>query len=217
MTEAIKQFWGDNKHDNEVPEDFVNAIKILFLQKPNMPNAQKLQAFELHLKLGSITKQWWSTLSSTNKDTWEHLLQAFKTRWPNKMAVVKTVEEKQAALERIRITEAEIGTRVKVLRVEEFAHIVWADKVEKLAVTILDTNSLLISSTWKVMPKVLQKVTGSRHTNWVSFCSAISKATLAQIEEEKEEEKEAQDLREQVRKLQELCNTSTWDITKTFQ
>jgi hypothetical protein len=194
MTEAIKQFWGDNKHDNEVPEDFVNAIKILFLQKPNMPNAQKLQAFELHLRLGSIAKQWWSTLSSTNKDTWEHLLQAFKTRWPNKMAAVKTVEEKQAALERMRITEAEIGTQVKVLGVEEFTHVVWADKVKKLAAAIPDMNGLLISSTRKAMPKVLQKVTGSGHTDWASFCSTICKATLAQIEEVKEEEKEAQDL-----------------------
>jgi hypothetical protein len=217
MTEAIKRFWGDDEHDDEVPEDFVNAIEILFLQKPNTPDAQKLRAFELHLRSGSVAKQWWSALPSTNKDTWEHLLQAFKIRWPDKMAAVKTVEEKQAALVRMRITEAEIGTRVKVLGVEEFAHVVWADKVEKLAAAIPDTNGLLISSTRKAMPKVLQKVTGSGHTDWASFCSTIRKATLTQIEEAKEEEKEAQDLREQVRKLQELRNMSTRDITNTFQ
>lgn len=217
MTEAIKRFWGDDEHDDEVPEDFVNAIEILFLQKPNTPDAQKLRAFELHLRSGSVAKQWWSALPSTNKDTWEHLLLAFKARWPDKTATVKTVEEKQAALERTKITEEEIGTRVKVLGVEEFAHVVWADKIEKLAAAIPDTNGLLIGSIRKAMPKVLQKVTGSGHTDWVSFCGAIRTATLAQIEEAKEEEKEAQNLREQVRKLQELRNTSTRDITNALQ
>ena len=105
MTEAIKRFWGDDEHDDEVPEDFVNAIKILFLQKPNTPDAQKLRAFELHLRSGSVAKQWWTALPSTNKDTWEHLLLAFKARWPEKMPTVKTVEEKQAALERTKLTE----------------------------------------------------------------------------------------------------------------
>jgi archaellum component FlaC len=42
-------------------------------------------------------------------------------------------------------------------------------------------------------------------------------ATLSQTKEAKEEEKEARDLCEQVRKLQELCSTSMKDITNTFQ
>jgi hypothetical protein len=42
MTESIKRFWGDDEHNDEVPEDFVNTIEILFLQKPNTPDAQKL-------------------------------------------------------------------------------------------------------------------------------------------------------------------------------
>jgi hypothetical protein len=217
MTESIKRFWGDDEHNDKVPEDFVNAIEILFLQKPNTPDAQKLRAFELHLRSGSAAKQWWNALSPTDKDTWEHLLLVFKARWPDKTPTVKTVEEKQAALERTKITEEEVGTRVKVLGVEEFAHVVWADKIEKLAAAIPDTNGLLIGSTRKAMPKVLQKVTGSGHTNWTSFCSAVRAATLAQIEEAKEEEKEARNLREQVRKLEELRNTSTRDITNAFQ
>jgi hypothetical protein len=108
--ESIKRFWGDDEHNDEVPEDFVNAIEILFLQKPNTPDAQKLRAFELHLRSGSATKQWWNTLSPTDKDMWEHLLLVFKARWPDKTPTVKTVEEKQAALERTKITEEEVGT-----------------------------------------------------------------------------------------------------------
>jgi hypothetical protein len=139
------------------------------------------------------------------------------TRWPSKVPTVKIVEEKQAALERTTITEEEVGTRMKVKGVEEFAHVVWADKVERLAAAIPDMNGLLIGAVRKVMPKVLQKVTGTGHMDWASFCKAIRMVTLTQIEEAKEEEKEARDLCEQVRKLQELCSASTKDTTNVFQ
>jgi cellobiose phosphorylase len=91
------------------------------------------------------------------------------------------------------------------------------DKIKRLAVVILDANSLLISTIRKSMPKVLQKVTGSGHTSWTAFCSAVRTATLAQIAKAKEEEKEAQDLWEQVRRLQELHDTSVWDVTNALQ
>jgi hypothetical protein len=53
-------------------------------------------------------------------------------------------------------------------------------------------NGLLIGAVQKVMPKVLQKVTGTGHTDWVLFCTAVHMVTLTQIKEAKEE-KEAQD------------------------
>lgn len=146
MPEVITWFWGDDDHEDKNPQDFIGSIKILFLQK-TATDAQKLRAFKLHLRLGSIMKQWWSALPSANKDTWEHLLQAFGMRWPDRTPMVKTIEEKQAALEQTKITEEEAGTWVKVHGVEELAHVVWANKIEKLAAAILDTNSLLISST----------------------------------------------------------------------
>ena len=102
--------------------------------------------FKLNLKAGSVANQWWDGLSSGDNDTWEHLVALFVKRWPTKPPTVKTVEEKQAALERTTITEEEVGKRVKVKGVEEFMHVVWADKVECLAAAIPDTNGLLISA-----------------------------------------------------------------------
>jgi hypothetical protein len=138
-------------------------------------------------------------------------------RWPSKVPTVKTVEEKQVVLEWTTITEEEVGTRMKVKGVEEFAHVVWADQVEWLAAAIPDTNSLLIGAVRKAMPKVLQKVTRTGHTDWALFCKAVCMVTLMQIEEAKEEEKEARDLCEQVRKLQELHSMLTKDVTNAFQ
>jgi hypothetical protein len=162
-------------------------------------------------------EEWFNALPAEDTDTWEHLGRAFKRKWPSKTPTVKTVEEKQAALEQTRISEEEVGKRVTTNGVEELAHVVWADKIERLMAAIPDANSLLVNTIRKSMPKVLQKVTGSGHTTWASFCSAVRAATVTQIAKAKEEEKEARDLQEQVRRLQELRETSAWDVTNALQ
>jgi hypothetical protein len=84
--------------------------------------------------------------------------------------------------------EEEVGTRVKVQDMDEFAHVAWANRIERHAAAIPDTQGLLISNVRKAMPKLLWKVAGTTHTDWTSFCSAICKVTLTQIIEAKEEE-----------------------------
>jgi hypothetical protein len=217
MTDGMKLFWGDDEHEDENPQNFINGIERQFSLKTNITDAQKLRTFELNLEAGAVANQWWDGLASADKDTWEHLVRSFATKWPSKAPTVKTVEEKQAALERTTITEEEVGKRVKTKGVEEFAHVVWADKVERLAAAIPDTNGLLIGAVRKTMPKILQKVTGSGHTDWASFCKAVRTATLSQIDEAREEEREARHVREELKKLQDARNTTTRDLTNSFQ
>jgi hypothetical protein len=217
MPESVNPFWGDNEHPEESPQDFLKAMQRWGLNKTNATNAQKLENFGLNLKSNAAAEQWFDTLPTEDNDTWEHLVGAFKKKWPSKTPTVKTVEEKQAALEQTRISEEEVGKRVTTNGVEELAHVVWADKIERLAAAIPDANGLLISTIRKSMPKVLQKVTGLGHTSWTTFCSAVRTATLAQITEAKEEEKEARDLWEQVRRLQELRDMSARDVMNVLQ
>ncbi|KAF8218831.1 hypothetical protein L208DRAFT_1039146, partial [Tricholoma matsutake] len=101
--------------------------------------------------------------------------------------------------------------------VEEFMHVVWADKVECLAAAIPDINGLLIGTVRKKMPRILQKVTGSGHTDWAMFCKAVRTATLSQIDEAQEEEREAQHVRKELKKLQDACSATTRDLTSSFQ
>ena len=106
---STRLFWGDDERKDKYPQDFLNLIEQLFIQKSNAMDAQRLWAFQLYLKSGFVAKQWWNDLPTSDKDTWEHLVQAFEKRWPDKATTVKTVEEKQAALERTKITEEEVG------------------------------------------------------------------------------------------------------------
>ncbi|KAF8221453.1 hypothetical protein L208DRAFT_1327943 [Tricholoma matsutake] len=199
---------GDDEHPEESPQDFLKVMQCWGLNKTNAMDTQKLENFGLNLKLNTAAEQWFDNLPTTDIDTWDHLVSAFKRKWPSKVPTMKTVEEKQAALEQTTISEEEVGKRVVTNRVEELVHVVWADKIECLAAAIPDANGLLVNSIRRSMPKVLQKVTGSGHTTWASFCNAVCAATVTQIAEAKEEEKEARELQEQVKKLQELCKTS---------
>jgi hypothetical protein len=67
------------------------------------------------------------------------------------------------------------------------------------------------------MPKALQKVTGTGHTTWTAFCNAIRTATLTQIEEAKEEEKEAKHICNELKRLQELKDMPMKNLANAFQ
>jgi hypothetical protein len=56
----------------------------------------------------------------------------------------KSTAEKQVELEGEKITEEELGTKVKVNGREVYAHVAWANKVEKLVKVIPDNNNLLV-------------------------------------------------------------------------
>ena len=217
MMEDIPLFWGDDEHNDEHPQDFLNTIRRKFIMKSNATDTQKLRVFELHLKSGATAEQWWDELPSTNKDNWDHFCQAFNVRWPVRIPTAKTVGEKLMELEHTTITEEELGTRVKIQGMEEYAHIVWANRIERRAAAIPDTDGLWISKIRKAMPKVLRKVTEPTHTDWASFCKAIRTVTLTQINEAKEEEQEARNLHQEVKDLHDIYNTLKKDITNMFQ
>jgi hypothetical protein len=213
--EDIALFWGDDNHDED-PHNFLNSIQRIFIMKPSTTDTQRLWAFELHLKSGSAVEQWWDALPPTDKENWNHFHQAFNERWPIRIPTAKMVGEKLMELEQTMITEEEVGTQVKIQGMEEYAHVVWANRIERWAAAIPDTNGLWISKIRKAMPKVLQKVTQPTHTDWASFCKAIRTVMLTQINEAKEEEQEARNLRQEVKDLHDIYNTLKKDITNTL-
>jgi len=100
--------------------------------------------------------------------------------------------EKQTELEGEKIMEAELGTKVKVNGVEVYAHVAWANKVERLAKAIPDTNNLLVIGYRRQLPPTLKALVKSSHDTWLSFCNAVHTIQPLDIKEEKErQEKQA--------------------------
>ena len=78
--------------------------------------------------------------------------------------------------------------KVKVNRVEVYAHIVWANKVEKLAKVIPNNNNLLVVSCRRQLPPTLKALVSSSNDTWTSFCAAVRAIRPLDIEEEKEKQ-----------------------------
>ena len=87
---------------------------------------------------------------------------------------------------------SDLGKRVaaSVGAEEELSHIVWADKVERLAGDIPDTNNLLVASTWKKLPKPITKLIGLKPMTWKVLADAVRDITLEELMEKVEEERE---------------------------
>lgn len=106
-------------------------------------------------------------------------------RWPIKPITEKTTAEKQALLNETTLKISNLGKRVaaSIGAEEELSHMVWADKVEKLAGDILDTNNLLVASMWKKLPRPLIKLIGLKQMTWKELADAVRGVTLEELRE----------------------------------
>ncbi|KAF8962236.1 hypothetical protein BDZ97DRAFT_1920720 [Flammula alnicola] len=191
------------------PTTFLNSVERHFLVCPTINEAAKVCLFELWLKAGSAAELWFSKLKPEDKDNWEHLSAAFNLRWPARILTVMTTEEKHALLMATVISEDSLGKRVKVGGVEEFSHIIWADKIGCLVKAIKDENGLLIPVVRCDMPRVLKLLVGTQHTIWPMFCTAVHAVSVTELLEHLEVEHEQRAIQEQVACLQALqqCHT----------
>ena len=73
---------------------------------------------------------------------------------------------------------------------EELSHVVWADKVERLAGDIPDTNNPLVVSTRKKLPKALLKLVGLKPLTWKQFADTVRAISLEELMEKIEEERD---------------------------
>ncbi|KAJ7334031.1 hypothetical protein DFH08DRAFT_965791 [Mycena albidolilacea] len=68
------------------------------LTTPGWKDDDKVESFELSLKMGSYGRSWFKKLSATDKDTFKHLEAAFMKQWPEKEMAVKEKGELQEEL-----------------------------------------------------------------------------------------------------------------------
>ncbi|EDQ98451.1 uncharacterized protein LACBIDRAFT_335953 [Laccaria bicolor S238N-H82] len=138
-----------------------------YLMTSGQEDEFKINYFETWLKSGSAAEQWFKDLEVAKKATWAGLCVAFKEQWPEWPTAQKTTAEKQAELEGEKITEAELGTKVKVNGTEMYAHVAWANKVEKLAKAVPDNNNLLVVSCRRQLPPTLKVLRSVPSDHWI--------------------------------------------------
>jgi len=192
MTDTANTFFTGKPEDQD-PQDFINRIERTILMKSGLTEADKVRYFELSLKTKSPAEAWLATLTAEDKASFNAIRAAFELRWPAKPITEKTTAEKQALLDETILKPTDLGRRVAANpgAEEELSHIIWADKVERLAGDIPDTNNLLVASTRKKLPKALLKLVGVKPMTWKQFADAVRAVSLEELMAEIEEERDA--------------------------
>ena len=191
MTDTTPIFFTGKPEDQD-PQDFMNRIERTILMKSGLSEADKVRFLELSIKTKTPADTWLSTLTTNDKASFKAMRAAFEIRWPAKPVMVKTTAEKQALLDETVLKPSDLGKRVAASlgAEEELSHVVWADKVERLASDIPDTNNLLVSSTRKKLPKPLLKLVGLKPMTWKQFADAVREISLEELMEKVDEERD---------------------------
>ena len=191
----------------------MNRIEFVILMKSGLSETDKFRFFKLSIKTKSPAEAWLATLTLNDKATFKAMRLAFEVKWPTKPVTVKTTAEKQALLDKTILKPSDLGRRVAASlgAEEELSHVVWADKVERLAGDIPDTNNLLVASTRKKLPKPLLKLVGLKPMTWKQFADAVREVSLEELMEKIEEE------RATVRYIPAIPNTPSKALGAAFQ
>jgi hypothetical protein len=216
MAEANVKFFTGGNDDSEDPQDFLKGIKRYMMMK-TFEDEAKIEYFTLCLKSRSPAEIWWNALPLTSRNTWAKVQIEFEKQWPAKPVTEKTTAEKQAMLEREVLKESELGLRISVGGIDEYTHVVWADKVEKLAANIPDTNNLLVASVRKALPKTIRKIIGGKTMTWAEFCKTVRDIGHEEILEIQNEERERNNLQSRVALMTAAQNTPSKALATTFR
>lgn len=191
MVDTANLFFTGKPEDQD-PQDFMNRIERTILMKAGLTEMEKVRYFELSVKTKSPAEAWLLTLTAADKTSFSAIRAAFELRWPAKPITEKTTAEKQTLLDETVLKPSDLGRRVAASlgAEEELSHVVWADKVERLAGDIPDTNNLLVASTRKKLPKALQKLVGLKPMTWKQFADAVREISLEELMEKVEEERD---------------------------
>ncbi|KAF8808515.1 hypothetical protein BYT27DRAFT_7210764 [Phlegmacium glaucopus] len=148
------------KPEDHDPQDFMNWLECIILMKTGLTEPEKVRFLQLSLKTKSPADTWFSSLASTSEVSFAAVRTAFEIQWPPKPMAEKTTAEKQALLDATVLKLSDLGKRVAASTgaEEEFLHVVWADRVERLAADIPDTNNLLVASTHAVRDVTLEEL-----------------------------------------------------------
>ncbi|KAG6824422.1 hypothetical protein H0H92_006929, partial [Tricholoma furcatifolium] len=197
----LQPFHGDR--DDESPRDFINSIKKFFMfgRGREESDVDKIAYFSFSLKDGGAAAAWFANLEPDRKQRWADLLAAFDERWPGTQAAEKTQSEKQDELMETKLSEEDLGKKVTVKGVEVYSHVAWADKVERAAKAIPDTNNLLVKSTRLNMPPTLRALVPASKSTWKAFCDAVRAVDIADMKEMKEEKQRTKKLEDEIRDL----------------
>ncbi|KAI6016336.1 hypothetical protein PISMIDRAFT_29233 [Pisolithus microcarpus 441] len=161
MAKVIPLFHGDYGNREEPMEWFAQFQ----LSVPDLwSETRKVDCFGLQLAPGSYADNWFMDLPSEDKEDMRALKAAFIKRWP--------------LAKHPKLTRVQQRERVKDQWIEEgctgdYGHMLWAEKVKRLVLSMGDAEGTLIVCTIEGAPQVLRDELDKDYSSWEEFVTAV--------------------------------------------
>ncbi|KAJ6570674.1 hypothetical protein B0H10DRAFT_1839944, partial [Mycena sp. CBHHK59/15] len=167
---------------------------------------------------------WYKGLTAAVKADWDQTEAAFAVRWPETLVVQKAQTDYEFELSETKLLEKDLGKKETVLGREIWTHVIWADKMAKLAAGAkVNTGTMYIAHTRRGLPDIIKDKLVVNFVNWDAFLKAVRDVDIEHIRDgaeklkkEQEKQKAVDDriaqLTESLRRQQQLQASPTAGI-----
>ncbi|KZP33295.1 hypothetical protein FIBSPDRAFT_882047 [Athelia psychrophila] len=162
---------------------------------------EKIYAFRVNLERGSPAQAWWQGIADTDKDTWDKVVALFKTQWPTTKPPAAGMPAKKALLLNMKLEESKLGEMEGAGKHENYTHIKWADRAQKLWKGLNDPSGHLIDQIRPNLPKALLDsiaIAAADRNDGTKFFEAIRLVDVERMMERRGELKTLRELEERV-------------------
>ncbi|KAF8232417.1 hypothetical protein L208DRAFT_1377635 [Tricholoma matsutake] len=183
-------FHGDEDQDKDEPQTWLRKLEHACGR--GATGETLMWTFKKSLEPGGQVEEWFDGLTQAEKATWKDIMTAFKKERPMEKKLELTREEKLWKLLDIKLKKEDLGEKVGEEGKKRWSHVKWADKVRKVARTVLDN-----------LPKLIRRLLPGQgiENNWDKFMEAVKGIPLRKIKEAVEDEKQNKEVNNTVARL----------------
>ncbi|KAJ7677311.1 hypothetical protein B0H17DRAFT_1334320 [Mycena rosella] len=154
----------------------------------------KVKQFKNYLLSGGEADLWYKALTVAERAGWNQTEAAFEMKWPETLVMQKAQTDYELELGETKLEEKELGRKETVLGREVWTHVIWADKMQKLAVGAkVSTGTTYIVHARRGLPNIIKEKIPSTFKNWAEFLTAVREVDIEHIRDGAEKWKREQE------------------------
>ncbi|KAJ7706875.1 hypothetical protein B0H17DRAFT_1125692 [Mycena rosella] len=197
----------DGDMDKMSAQDFLRAFH--HNVKVTTSSTDKAKAFKNYLAANSDTDDWYQALPATTKLDMDLIDIAIEAQYPAEPTVKQTAAEYGTELLKCKLTKEELGTKVKVVDREVWAHHAWGTKMLRLALKAgVSATTTYIEQVRVELPGPLRTKIGKTHANWPAFIKAVRDVDTVELELDMKDWHEEKQQRDEVTKICQALQAS---------
>jgi hypothetical protein len=187
MADTVKSvplFYGDYG-ENENPSAWFAQFE---LSLPiSWTDTQRIQRFAMQLTPGEAAAEWYQGLTSSHLSSFTSLKAEFFKRWPApKKPKLTRAQQKERIMAQI-LKEEDVGEWTQEGRTGNYAHVLWAINISRLALGMGDVDGAMIEYALESIPNLLKDHLKCTYNTWDEFVEDIQNVPNVKLKRGRED------------------------------